>query len=130
PAWRPRLHSLRAAPFGPAGLDLREDALAELVAWSGESEGCVRVEALEAAGPPRAADAVVERRAAVVPSLAAGELSAQTALLLVAGGEARGERRLGAHRLAPALDASCSLEPRNGSDEVAAGEVVGRRERL
>ena len=52
------------------------------------------------------------------------------ALLLVAGREARGELRLGARGLAPALDAAGGLEPRYGGDEMRAREVVRRRERL
>ena len=83
-----------AAPVGPARLDLREDALAELVAGTREREGDVRMEALEAPTPARAADAVVERGAAVVAGRVTGELPPQPPLLVVAGGEARGERGL------------------------------------
>src|SRR6185437_5303397 len=130
PGARPRPGSQGAAPLGPARLDLREDALAELVARTRESERDVGVEALEAPAPPRAADAVTERGAAVPTGHVAGELAPQQPLLLVAGRETRTERGLGSRRLAPALDASGGFEPRHGRDEMAAGEVVRGGERL
>src|SRR5581483_4972460 len=127
---RPRSLAQCAAPLGPERLDLRDDPRPELVAGTGERVGGVGVQALQAAAPARAGDAEVERGAAVPSLLPAGELAAHAALLLVGGGEARRELRLGAHGLAPALDPSRRLEPRHGGDEVAAREVVRRRERL
>src|SRR3954451_9905488 len=130
PGALPRPDSLGTAPVGPARLDLREDALAELVAGTREREGDVRMEALEAPTPARAADAVVQRGTPVTPGGVTGELPSQPPLLVVSGGEPRGERGLRARRLAPALDASGGLEPRHGRDEMPAGQVVHRRERL
>src|SRR3954452_14383090 len=130
PGARPRRGSPGATPVRPAGLDLREDALAELVPGTREREGDVRVEALEAAAPAGASDAVLERGAAVAADRAAGERPAQFPLLLVPRRETRCEGGLPARRLAPALDPSGRFEPRHGGDEMPAGEVVRRGERL
>src|SRR5947207_1104088 len=51
-------------------------------------------------------------------------------LLCVAGGETRGESRVGACRLAPSFDSSGGFKARHRGDEMAAGEVVRRRKRL
>ena len=44
--------------------------------------------------------------------------------------EARAEGRVGPHRVAPALDAAGGFEARHGCDEMPAGEVIRRGERL
>src|SRR5262249_55694784 len=130
PAGRHRSGSFGAAPLGPARLDFREDALAELVAGTGERKGHVRMEALETSPTARAADAERERGAAGAAGRVAGELRSQQPLLLVAGREARGQGRLGARRGAPALDAAGCFEAGHGRDQIPAREVVRRRERL
>src|SRR3954447_21839897 len=66
-----------AAALGPQRLDLREDRLAQLVARPGGRERRRGVRAFQAPRPRRAADAEVERRAAVAARLAAGQLAAQ-----------------------------------------------------
>src|SRR5579884_2701643 len=88
------------------------------------------MEALEAAAPPRAADAVVDGGAVVAAGRVAGELTPHAPLLVVAGREACGEPGLDAGGFAPALDPSGGLEPRDGGDEMPAGEVVRGGERL
>ena len=76
------------------------------------------MKALEAAGAgPRATHAEVE-------------LGPDTALLVVRTLEARPELGVGRRRAAPALDPARGLEPRDGRDEVRAGEPEGGRERL
>src|SRR5205823_8816262 len=79
------LARLAAASFGPAGLDLGEDPLPELVAGPCEREGRVRVQALERApgSPAGAADAEAQRGPAVAPRHARGELVPDPPLLLV-----------------------------------------------
>src|SRR5262245_37044965 len=99
-------------------LDLREDALAELVAGTRKGEGNVRVKALEASATPRAADAVGQRGAAVAAGRVAGELPPQQPLLLVAVSKARRETRLGARGGAPTLDAAGGFETRHRRDQV------------
>src|SRR5690242_18149350 len=75
------------------------------------------VEALQAAGSLRAADP-------------AGKLGPQVLLLLVRARETLGQLRLPADPLAPALDAAGGFEARDRGDEVLAGDVEGRRERV
>jgi len=97
---------------------LYERLLAEVVTGTRERVRDVRVQALEAAGAAAcAADAQVELRA-------------QAPLLLVPSRQALGKRGLLAREPTEALDAAVGLEPRDRSREVAAGEPVGRRERL
>src|SRR5438477_1402883 len=122
--------SLGATAFGPERMHVAEDTFAELVPGARESEGRVRVQALEAAGATGAADAEVERRSSVAAGLAGGELVTDAPLLGVGTGATVGKRGLGVDTRAPALDAAVRLEPRDGRDEVAAGDVVRRRERL
>ena len=71
----------------------------------------------------------VERRAVIGSRPARRELAADP--LLQRGRRVEVGRQLGARGDggAPALDAAGRLEPGDGGDEVAAGEVVGRRER-
>src|SRR5437879_6168743 len=116
---RARPGSLRTAALGPARLDLVEDALAELVARTRQRERGVCVEALEAAAPSRASDAVRQRGAAVGAGHAACQFASQAPLLLVSGGQTRRERRVGTRRIAPTLDSSGGFEPRHGRDEMA-----------
>jgi hypothetical protein len=59
----------------------------------------------------------------------AGELTAHSSLLLVSAAAARCQRWVPGDRLAPALDAAGSLEPRDSGDEVPTCQVVRRRER-
>jgi hypothetical protein len=77
----------------------------------------VRVQAFEAAAPLGAADAGVERGAAVRAGCAGGELVTDPPLLLVRRGEAGCELRVGGDRLRPALDAAGGLEPGERRDE-------------
>ena len=65
-------------------------------------------------------------RAAADP---AGKLRAQAALLVVAALEALAQVGILAGSR-PALDAAAGLEPRDRRDQMRAGQVVGRRERL
>ncbi len=106
-----------AAPRRPERLDLRQDPLAELVAGPREREGRVRVQALEPAGARLTGDP-------------ARQLGSKAALLLVPALGAFSQLRVLAHETAPALDAARGLEPGDRGDEVAAGDVVGGRERL
>ena len=128
---RPRAPTLvQAAAVRPQRVELGDDALAELVAGAREREAGVGVQALERAAAAGAADAEVERGAAVTAGLAGRELAADDARLLVGGGEARRELGVVVRGRRPALDAARRLEPRDRSDEVAARDVVRRRERL
>ena len=108
---------VEAAPRRPERLDLGEDPLAELVARPGERERRVRVEALETAGARLAADP-------------AGQLRAEAPLLLVCLLDARAELGILPRQPAPALDSARGLEPGDRGDEVRAGQLEGRRERL
>src|SRR5579875_2916303 len=127
PAERPRPSSLgqrrrSAAALRPERVELRDDPLAEEVARPRESERRVRVQALEAAAAARAADAEVERGAAVLRRgvRARRELVAQTALLGVGRRQTRRQLGIGADGVAPALDAAGGLEARDRRDEMAA----------
>ena len=120
-----------AAFLGPERLDLGEDPLAELVARPGERERDVRVQALELPRVRRAADP--ERRAR---RRRRGRSSRRPARAARAAAPRSPRSRLSARsgsrrcRLAPALDAAGRLEARDRGDEVAAGQLVRRRERL
>src|SRR4051794_35331325 len=102
---------VEAAAVRPERLELRDDAPAELVARLREREADVRVQALQRAGGAAcAADAEIERRAAVAAGLVAGELPSQDARALVRRREAVGEHGVLPCGVAPALDAPCGLE--------------------
>jgi hypothetical protein len=90
----------------------------------------VRVQALQRAGATRAADAEVERGATVTAGRAGRELAADRALLLVSLRPALGKLRILRGRARPAFDTADALEPGDCGDEVAARDVVRRRERL
>src|SRR5688572_32454297 len=96
----------------------------------GEREGGVRMEALEPFRTPGTADAELQRCALVAAGLAPGELTAHSALLLGCALEALRKGGVDRNLGAPALDSSGGLEPGDLRDEVRAGHVVGRRERL
>src|SRR4051794_18863759 len=125
------LAAVAAAAGGPQRIELRNDALAELVrAGIGEREAGVRVQALERAGAGRgAADAELERGAAVAAGRAGRELLADAALRVVRLRTTRAELRVVVRRLRPAFDAARRLESRDRLHEVAARHVVRRRER-
>src|SRR3954451_2049401 len=74
PGARPRRGSPGATPVRPAGLDLREDALAELVPGTREREGDVRVEVLEASAPAFTYHRVLDLAARVPYESPGGEL--------------------------------------------------------
>src|SRR5437764_1209702 len=74
---------LAAASGRPERVELGHDSLAELVARTGEREGGVGVEALQRARPRSAADAEIERRAAVAAVRARGQRAANHSLLVV-----------------------------------------------
>ena len=109
---------------------LRDDPLLELVSGIGQREGDMRVQALQPAWVARASDPKLERRAAVTVGAAGGELAADCTLLLRPILEAAGQVGVLLNPCAPALHAACRLEPRHRCDQVAAGQVVGGRERL
>ena len=88
------------------------------------------MEALERAGVAGAADPEGERVARVGARLARGELAPDRDLLRRGPLELVAERRIVCDRRGPPLDPAHGLEPGDGGDEMAAGEVVGRRERL
>ena len=88
------------------------------------------MQALEPARVGAAADPELERRAAVAADFAGGELAADPPLLGRRALEVGGELRVALDRVAPALDPAGRLQPRDGGDEVRAGEVVRRRERV
>src|SRR5205814_9140625 len=121
---------VHAATVRPERIELGDDALAELIARACERKGGMRVQALERAAAAGAADAELERRAAVAAGLTRGELAAERALVGVGLGAARRERRVLLRGCSPALDAAGCLEPRDGSHEMAAGDVVRGRKRL
>ena len=110
--------------------NLAENALAERVSGARERIGGVRVEALELRRRPRAADPVVERCPTVHPTRSPGELAPETSLLLARARERLREVVVLAGRTAPALDSARRLDPCDRGDEMAAGHVVRRRERL
>ena len=114
----------------PASRHLGEHGLAEPVSGAGERESHVGVKALERAGVARAADPQVERGAAVRTGLAGRELVPQSLLLRGRPHEVVAQGRVGGDGVAPALDPARGLQPRDGRDEVPAGEVVRRREGL
>src|SRR5262249_12486484 len=115
---------------GPERFDLGDDAAAELVAWAGEREGRVGMQAFEGAGAARPADAEVEARALVAAGLPVRERAAARAPLVVRPPPARPELVVLDRGTRPAVDAAVRLEPRDLLDEMPAGDVVGRRERL
>src|SRR5579864_2370314 len=121
---------LRATAIRPKRVELGDDALAEHVAGVRECEGSVRVQALERARAARAADAELERCAAVAARFSRCELAADGALVVVRLRAARGELGIVVRGFTPALDAAGCFETGDGCDEVAAGDVVRRRERL
>src|SRR5690242_17445609 len=102
---------LATALVGPQRLELRDDALAELVrAGMREREAGVRVQALQRARAGRgAADAELEARAAVLAGLAGGECLADAALLVVRADEAVPQLLLLPRCGRPALDAARRL---------------------
>jgi hypothetical protein len=118
-----------AAVRRPVHGDLGEDPLTEQVSGPGERVRDVRMEALELRGVGGPGDAELERRARVLAGSAGGERAADPALLPGRLLEARGEPGIVCDRAAPALDAPLSLQPRDGGDQVTAGEVVRGRER-
>ena len=87
------------------------------------------VEALERLGVPGAADPELERRAAVRP-LPVGELAADRALLVRRPLEVGAQSVVRLDLGAPAFDSPGGLEARDGRDEVAACQPVGRGEGL
>ncbi len=87
------------------------------------------VQALERRRVPRAADAQLERDAAVRP-LPLDERPADDPLLLRRPLEVGAQRGIRAHRVAPALDAARRLEARHRCHEMAARQPVRRGERL
>src|SRR3954451_11911174 len=105
--------ALTTAGNGPQLRQLPEDPLAEVVAGVGERESGVRVQALERPCAARSADAARERRAAVGPGLARGERQADAGALRIGVLAARPQRVVTSDRVAPALDAAGSLEPRD-----------------
>src|SRR5439155_19383987 len=111
------LHSCSTAGVRPKGRELGEHAIPELVARAGEREGGMRVQALEAAAPGRAADPGIELRP-------------KPPLLRLGGFEALREQGVGCNRPGPALDPARSLEPRDRGDELRARDVELRRERM
>src|SRR5579864_8871170 len=115
---------LRATAIRPERVELGDDALAEHVAGACERERGVRVQALERARAAGAADAELERRAAVAARFSRCERAANYALFVVRLPAARGELGVVASGCAPALDAAGCLETRDGGDEMAAGDVV------
>ena len=89
------------------------------------------VKAFERAGVRTgAADAEVERRAAVAAGFVAREFAADPALLVVRARAALHELGVCVRPCRPAFDTAAGLEAGHGGDEVAAGQVVRRRERL
>src|SRR5438445_3542460 len=100
----------------PQRLELRDDARAELVAGAREREPDVRVQAFERARASGAADAEVERGAVVAALFPRCEPAADAARLLVGGGEAVGEDRVGRCGRCPPLDAAGRLDPRDRGD--------------
>src|SRR4051794_11408383 len=105
-----------AAVGRPQRGNLSEDAVSQLVPGTSERESRMGVEALEAPVARRSADS--ER-----------QLGAESSLFRCRGFQARGELGVGAHALAPALDASRGLEARDGCNEVRARQPERRRER-
>ena len=89
----------------------------------------MRVQALEPLRGMGAADAEVERGAAVAAGAARRELTAQRALIRGGALEAPSQLLVGLHLLTPTLDSSRGLETRHGGDEVPARQVVRGRER-
>src|SRR3954453_9507884 len=126
------LAAVGAAADGPQRVELRDDAIAELVrAGIGECEGGVRVQALERAGTgSRTADSELERGAAVSSGRAGRKLRADAALGLVSVRAALPKPGGVVCGLRPALDAAGGLEPRDRLHEVAARHVVRGREGL
>ena len=90
----------RATALGPERLQLGQDPLAELVAGVREREGCVRVQALEAAGPARAADAKVERRTLVAARAPRGQAAPDRTLLLLRSSQTVRQGGIRARRVA------------------------------
>src|SRR3954469_22349742 len=88
------------------------------------------VQALQPARVAGTTDAEVERRAVVCSGLARSEPAAHLLLRERCGIEVRLKLRARRDARAPALDPTGRLEARDRGDEVRAGEVVGRRERL
>ena len=78
----------------------------------------MRVQALEAAGAAGAADAELERRAAVAADPALRELPAPGPLFVVGAVAALGQNGVVGRGARPALDAARRLEPRDRGDEV------------
>src|SRR5437764_1764817 len=103
--------SRSTAGVGPERGELREDAVAELVTGAGERERSVRVQALEAAGAPCAADTGIE-------------LGPDPPLLRVCGCQARAQLLVDRDRPCPAFDTTGRLHSRDRRDEVAAGHPV------
>src|SRR5437016_1301473 len=114
----------------PQGLELRDDARAELVAGAREREPGMGVQAFERARASGAADAEVERGAVVAAHVPRCERAPDAAGLLVGAGETVGQDRVGRGGRRPPLDAAGRLEPRDRGDKPAARDVVRRRERL
>jgi len=122
--------SERAAD-GPEGLELRHDTLAQLVTWLSKREGNVCVEALELTANADAGNSQPQRGAAVDERVRRSrQLLTPAALLTVGSPQAPGEPSVVSHRFAPTLDPARRLKPRNGRDEMRAGEVeAGRKGR-
>ena len=72
--------TVEAAPVRPEWHELRDDAVAELVAAGRECEGGVRMQALERAAAAGPADAELERRAASARRIARCSSSARARL--------------------------------------------------
>src|SRR5690242_19653071 len=120
-----------AAAVRPERVDLLRDSLAEVVARIRERKADVRVQALEAArAAALAADAELERGAAVGARRAGGEPGSDPPLFLVRALTACLQQIVTSNCVAPALDPAGRLEAGDLRDEMAAGDVVGRRERL
>lgn len=102
---------------GPELLELDEDPLAELVPGSRESERRVGVQALQPGGASLTANP-------------AGELGPQAALVFAAALSACAKLGILPREPAPTLHPSPRLDPRERGNQMRAGQVVRRRERL
>jgi hypothetical protein len=98
--------SSRAANAGPQWIEFGHDAFAELVARTGEGEGDVRVQALEAAGRGTRTTYTEVQLRPELPLLGVCALEAVRKSGVLAGGAS------------PAFHSAGGLEPRDGDDEV------------
>ena len=114
---------------GPSSRDLGEHRLAELVPGAREAKATCAWRHLSAVGvrePP------IPRSSDAPPSVPRSPAASSRRMRRCSRSPARGvaQRRVVRDRGAPALDPAGGLEPGDGGDQVAAREVVRRRERL